>query len=329
MIPSAVFVAAVAQQNKILLSNKFSGYLGIMPKTHTHVLSTSGKYMTGLAEWTRVSPLGTAESTLCFLRKIWQATASNFSTGPSKCTFQLRASKQEWKSAPTKIDVLCFSRLPKQCILQVSGNTLQQMKCTSAKKILGGFSPPATLVTGVWTSSNDWKNIFSRTSARDGIFAKSSGCVLRDKVHRFEIRQPRESPQHFSESKNPSYVGSAMYRPGKIGEASPAGYTRGKAGERSKDQVAWLHLRPCMVPPLCGQRELSDIAVDREVFRVDLGLLPPRPPSKEKRARKWMNEYGHGNFLFVKLSLVFCQKWMCVQTIRLILRETCIFMKIS
>jgi len=41
-----------------------------------------------------------------------------------------------------------------------------------------------------------------------------------------------------------------------------------------------------LVPPLCGQRELSDIAVDREVFRVDLGLLPPRPPSKEKRARK-------------------------------------------
>ena len=47
MIPSAVFHVAVAQQNKIPLSNKFSRNLGNMPKTYTHVLSTSGKYMTG------------------------------------------------------------------------------------------------------------------------------------------------------------------------------------------------------------------------------------------------------------------------------------------
>jgi len=32
--------------------------------------------------------------------------------------------------------------------------------------------------------------------------------------------------------------------------------------------------------------ELSEIAVDREVFRVLLGLLPPRLSPKEKRARK-------------------------------------------
>jgi len=32
--------------------------------------------------------------------------------------------------------------------------------------------------------------------------------------------------------------------------------------------------------------ELSEIAVDREVFRVLLGLLPPQLTPKEKRARK-------------------------------------------
>jgi len=35
--------------------------------------------------------------------------------------------------------------------------------------------------------------------------------------------------------------------------------------------------------------ELSDIAVDHEVFRVHLGLLPPRPSPKEKWVWKWMS----------------------------------------
>ena len=44
---NVVFVAAVGQQNKIPLSIKFSRNLGNMPKTYTHVLSTSGKHTTG------------------------------------------------------------------------------------------------------------------------------------------------------------------------------------------------------------------------------------------------------------------------------------------
>jgi len=57
-----------------------------------------------------------------------------------------------------------------------------------------------------------------------------------------------------------------------------------------------------------GRGDLSEIAVDREVFRVLLGLLYPQPFPKEKRARKWMNEYEHWKFLFIKLSLVFLPK---------------------
>jgi len=43
----------------------------------------------------------------------------------------------------------------------------------------------------------------------------------------------------------------------KIFEANPAGYTRRKASQRSsKYQMAWLHLRPCLVPRL-GVRQQS------------------------------------------------------------------------
>ena len=43
---------------------------------------------------------------------------------------------------------------------------------------------------------------------------------------------------------------------GKIGEASPVGCTHGKAAQRStKDQVAWLHLRPCLAPPWRGSQQ--------------------------------------------------------------------------
>jgi len=43
----AVFVEAVALQNKFPLSSKFSRNPGSMPNTYTHVLSTSGRYMAG------------------------------------------------------------------------------------------------------------------------------------------------------------------------------------------------------------------------------------------------------------------------------------------
>ena len=45
MIPSAVCVVAAGLQNKFSLSSKFSRNLGSTPRTYTHVLSNSGKYM--------------------------------------------------------------------------------------------------------------------------------------------------------------------------------------------------------------------------------------------------------------------------------------------
>ena len=45
--PYGVFVAPAALQNKFPLSSKFSRNPGSLPKTYTHVLSTSGKYIAG------------------------------------------------------------------------------------------------------------------------------------------------------------------------------------------------------------------------------------------------------------------------------------------
>ena len=61
---------------------------------------------------------------------------------------------------------------------------------------------------------------------------------------------------HFFQSREHSYVGSTISPecPCNIGYARPAAYTHRKAAQRSsKDQVAWLHLRPSWAPS-CGPR---------------------------------------------------------------------------
>ena len=47
MIPSSVFIVAVALQTKPSISSKFSANFRSVRKISIHVLSTSGKYMTG------------------------------------------------------------------------------------------------------------------------------------------------------------------------------------------------------------------------------------------------------------------------------------------
>ena len=50
---------------------------------------------------------------------------------------------------------------------------------------------------------------------------------------------------------------SVQNAPGKIGEASLAGYTQGKAAQTSsKGHVEWLHLQPSLVPSWCGANRI-------------------------------------------------------------------------
>jgi len=90
---------------------------------------------------------------------------------------------------------------------------------------------------------------------------------------------------HFtSESRDPSYHVSRMSQERVARHvllATPPGKrSRGRPRARWNDYISDLAWSRLDVEPA----KLSEIAVDREVFRVLLGLLPPRPSSEEKRA---------------------------------------------
>jgi len=94
---------------------------------------------------------------------------------------------------------------------------------------------------------------------------------------------------HFLESSDSSYVGSAGCPdcPRKDWRASPAGYIHGKAAQTaSNDPVQWLQLWLCLILSWCGSSRTAvyDIAVERELFRVLLGVLPPQLAWEEKWA---------------------------------------------
>jgi len=102
---------------------------------------------------------------------------------------------------------------------------------------------------------------------------------------------------HFSESRDPTYVSSTMcpeclrkeWRSKSFGlQSTPTGKRpRGRPMTRWSDFNSDLALSRLGAEPA----ELSGIDVDREVFRVLLWLPSPWPSPKEKRARKWVNEW--------------------------------------
>jgi len=110
-------------------------------------------------------------------------------------------------------------------------------------------------------------------------------------------------------------------------------YTHRKAAQSSsKDQVEWLHFDLAWYRIGVEPAELSEIAVDCEVFRV-LGLLPPRLSKKEKRARKWVNEWACTPTLNLSIYEIvfslFAKSEYRIQTIKRIWTETCVFVKMS
>jgi len=104
-------------------------------------------------------------------------------------------------------------------------------------------------------------------------------------------------PSNFSESRDPSYVNSAMcpkcprkeWRNKSVRPLSPPTGKRPKVCQRTRwrDYISGLAWFCLVVDPA----ELSEIAVDCEVYRVLLGLLYPWPSPRERHARKWVNEW--------------------------------------
>ena len=113
------------------------------------------------------------------------------------------------------------------------------------------------------------------------------GVTLRDKVRsceicralnveplvRIEISQLRQFG-HASRMPHERLVRQVLL--GKPTAKRPRSCPRPRWSDCISD-IAWSHLG---VEPV----ELSEIAVDRDIFQVLLGLLPPRPSLEEKRA---------------------------------------------
>ena len=101
---------------------------------------------------------------------------------------------------------------------------------------------------------------------------------------------------HFSESRDTSYVSSAMYFqnvPGKNGELSPSGYSLYTPWKAA--QVAWLHLRPCLVPSWCGNSRTiwNCMLLVVRYFGSSQGCCPrDSPQRKSGHQNEWMNEYA-------------------------------------
>jgi len=136
---------------------------------------------------------------------------------------------------------------------------------------------------------------------------------------------------HFSESRDPSCVGSAMYPecPRKEWRIKSFEIQSTPTGKRPRwrdyiSDLAWSRV---------GVEILKLHVVDREVFRVLLGLLPPRLSPKEKLAPKWVNEWVCR--LTLKLSIyeivfsLFAKSKCRIQKFKHICTETCIFVKIT
>jgi len=118
---------------------------------------------------------------------------------------------------------------------------------------------------------------------------------------------------HFPESIDPSYVNAAMCPkcPRKEWRTKSFRLQSTPTGKQPKlcprtrwrDYISDLAWSSLGVEPA----ELSEISVDREVFWDLLGLQPPRLSRKEKRARKWENEWVWRPTLNISIyEIVFC-----------------------
>jgi len=138
-------------------------------------------------------------------------------------------------------------------------------------------------------------DIILSASGRDGIFVKSPRydtsrqSVQLWNAHCAESECRTTSPcRKILATLARSCVQNA---PRKSSETRPAGLTPGKVAQRSsKKQAEWQHLRHPGSNLGVEPKGLPEIAVDREVFRFVLGLLPTRHSQEGKGAWIWMND---------------------------------------
>ena len=147
--------------------------------------------------------------------------------------------------------------------------------------------------------------------------------------------KPGMSTSHFSDSRDPSCVRSAMYIqnvPGKNNELNLLRYNL----HSLESGPGCVTISPTLLGPVLvwkQQNYLKLHAVDREVFRVHLGLRLRWLFQKEKRAPKWVNEWVcrptlNPSIYEIVFSL-FAKSKCRIQIIKHTWMETCVFVKIS
>ena len=125
------------------------------------------------------------------------------------------------------------------------------------------------------------------------------GVTLRYKVRSCDIRKALDVELHLR-IQRPQLRWLAIYPkcPGKDWKAGPAGYTHRKATHSpTKDQVEWLHLRPCLVPSWCGtSRTTWDCCWSWGISSLHKTAAPAtRPREKVGRKMNEKNEYSRLN----------------------------------
>jgi len=134
---------------------------------------------------------------------------------------------------------------------------------------------------------NDRNNIISGESGKDGIFSKSPGVTLRDKVRSCEIRRAlKVEPLLRIEGAQIYWFGHLPECPTKDWRGNFCWLNPRKSGSEVVQRPRWSDF----ISNLAGSRrgvepaEPSEIAVGRETLQVLLGLLPSQPSLEEKRA---------------------------------------------
>jgi len=144
---------------------------------------------------------------------------------------------------------------------------------------------------------------------------------------------------HFSELRDPRYVSSAMYPecPRKDWPTKSFGLQSTPSGKqpRAHPRTRWRDYISDLAWSGLGAEASRTIwnSVDREVFRVLLGLLPPRLSSKVRLAWIWVNEWVCRPKFKLPISEIvfslFAKSECRIQIIKHIWTKTCFFVKIS
>ena len=210
------------------------------------------------------------------------------------------------KISSKRIEALCLLRRPRQCILQVSGNILQQVETfkylgvvftsdgSRNKEIDTANQVLRELYCSVVTKRELLKtaklsvfksvflqificghesyvtteSTFKRTNGGDGIFAKSSRCET--SWQRAQVWNP-QSQGCQATSPNREIPATSVRlcvqnAAGKIGETRPAGNTHGKAAQRSSKDQVAWPRLRPYLVPSWCVPRTTEIAVDREAF---------------------------------------------------------------